>query len=415
MRAQVRARGAAIFMCSALWLQPMALATGQPGEALATSPSVTPEAFGAIGDGVTDDTEAWRLAVASGRDITANRTYRITDTVMVERPNARIDGLGRLVAAPSLAGKSLLEMRGSDCLIQGLTFENPSEAQTRTGPISAAIRISADRCRIVGNRVDRFQNGIVVSAEGEFFDNVIEGNVVSNVIGVGGGPSDSTTADGEDRGDGIASWGARTRIVGNVVTAKPGTDARVGVHVEALPFFKARPATAEDERGAEIRRNRVAGPFRRGIVNEGLYDVVIADNDLPGGYTWWAIAVVQGAGDTLVEGNRIVFDRRPDNQSGAAWSYWPAAVQLAAFGQSSLGHVTVENNEISVTRNGGEAIQYQNALGSERNFSPATIRGNRIWFTGGPQRAPVALPGGTRLNRRSGDNRVMPVDRAPPR
>lgn len=377
-----------------------ALPAGQRPDAPpeAASGPVTPERFGARGDGRTDDTAAWRRAARSGREIVANGTYLVSDTIELAIPGAQLLGRGTLIASPSLAGKSLLESRADDCRIEGLTFRNPSEAQSRTGPISVAIRISANRCRVTGNRIDRFQNGIVVSADGEYFDTTIENNVVSNVIGVGGGPADRTSTAGEDRGDGIVSWGARTRIVGNQVSAKPGTDARIGIHVEAMAPYKRR-ITPDDDAGAQILRNRVWGPFRRGIADEAVRDAVIADNDLPGGYSWWGIAVTQGARNVTVTNNRITFDRDPENRSGTAWHVWRAAIQVAGFGRSvSFSGVTVTNNQIQVTRCGGPGLQYMNDGGNAANYRPLQATGNRISTLAPCALPPIRLVGGTRLS-----------------
>ena len=384
-----------------------ALPAGQRPDAPpeAASGPVTPERFGARGDGRTDDTAAWRRAARGGREIVASGTYLVSDTIELAIPGAQLSGRGTLIASPSLAGKSLLESRADDCRIEGLTFRNPSEAQSRTGPISVAIRISANRCRVAANRIDRFQNGIVVSADGEYFDTTIENNVVSNVIGVGGGPADRTSTAGEDRGDGIVSWGARTRIVGNQVSAKPGTDARIGIHVEALPTFKRR-TTPDDDAGAEIRNNRVSGSFRRAIADEGVRDAVIADNDLPGGYSWWAIAVTQGGRNVTVANNRITFDRHPNNASGSAWHFWPAAIHVAGYGRDvRIDDVTIRDNRVRVTRCGGPGLQYMNDGGRPANFRPLTATGNQISTAGACALPAVRLVGGLSLDARS-TNRI---------
>lgn len=371
---------------------------------------LTPEIFGAVGNGVADDTEAWQRAVQDGRPIEANGRYLVSDTIELTHVGARVRGSGTLIAARSMADKSLLKSSADDCSIVGLTFLNPTEAQTSIGSRNIAIEIAADRCEVLNNRIDRFQNGIVVSSAGEFFDTLIQGNNVSNVIGSGEGAHTAGSGLGEDRGDGIVSWGSRTKILNNRVTAKAGTDARIGIHVEGLPSYKVRPASEDDDAGAEIRNNRVSGPFRRGIANEAVRDVVIEGNDLPGGYTWWGVAVTQGASNTIVRNNRVIFDRSTVNKAGASWSPWYSAIHIAAYGTfdaSFVGPVTVENNEVQVTAGGGYGILYFNGGGDAQRLEPAVIRNNRILYVGGPLYPAVSVEGGARLTHDSVNNRLV--------
>lgn len=54
-------------------------------------PFVTPEMFGAVGDGVTNDTSAWEMAVSIGKDVkAANKKYYITREIEVTK-NISID------------------------------------------------------------------------------------------------------------------------------------------------------------------------------------------------------------------------------------------------------------------------------------------------------------------------------------
>ena len=317
-------------------------------------------------------------AAASGRPVVANQVYKVTRPIIFDQPGAHITGKGTLIAGGELAGKDLLHLRSPNCLVKGLTFKNPSEVQTKEGAISSAIRISADGCLVSWNHVDRFQNGIVVSADGEFYDNRIENNRVTNVLGAGDGRADLKSSFGEDRGDGIVSWGARTRILNNFVAAKPGTDARVGIHVEALPDYIRRPRRIADDSGAEIVGNRVEGPFRRGIVNEGVANVMIRRNELSGDFAWWGIAVVGGASATNVVENTLHFDRTISNLSGAAWGFWPAAIQVAGFGSAVPRDIRIVANTIVVGHSGGAAIQYQNVGGRSEFFVPLIVRQNKI-------------------------------------
>lgn len=391
------------------WSLLFVIPIGWPGSAARTQREapITPEAFGAVGDGKTDDTVAWHRAAESGRDIVAKASYLISDTIVLAKAGVQVTGGGRLIATRAMRDKPLLHSRADNCLIQGLRLDNPTESQAATGSIGIAIQISAHGCQIVGNVIDSFQNGIVISADGEYFDNVIRSNEVRNIIGAGAGPGDAKSPFGEDRGDGIVSWGSRTQIIDNQVSAKPGTDARIGIHVEGMGVYKRRRPTADDDSGAEIVGNTVRGPFRRGIANEGLSNVRISNNDLPGGYAWWGIAVTQSASNTEVSGNRITFDRTMDNLSGAAWSFWPAAIQIAGFGpDSSIGRVVVRDNVINVTRGGGAGIQYQNAGGRPGRFAPLLAFGNDIRSDAPNTFSAFSLPGETTMVDRGEHNMI---------
>lgn len=64
-------------------------------EALEDSVSgwVTPEQFGAVGDGVTDDTNAVQAAVDSGKKVLMTQKYLVTKPIRIKRDHVVIDGL----------------------------------------------------------------------------------------------------------------------------------------------------------------------------------------------------------------------------------------------------------------------------------------------------------------------------------
>lgn len=86
---------------------------------------VTPAAFGAKGDGVTDDTAALRAALASlapGDELflPARRTYRHTDTLRVTTPGVRLAGKGTLLATDPQ--RSALIVQADDVTVRDLTL-----------------------------------------------------------------------------------------------------------------------------------------------------------------------------------------------------------------------------------------------------------------------------------------------------
>jgi hypothetical protein len=134
--------------------------------------------------------------------------------------------------------------------------------------------------------------------------------------------------------------GAQATIVGNVVNAKAGTDARTGIHEEALAPYEATRAPHSHSL-VTISGNLVYGQFRRGIVSEGVTSAAITSSTIADA-TWWGIAVTQGGDDVTVVGNSILWTRTAGDLQGSAWSPGRGAIRVYGTANRTL----VANNTI---------------------------------------------------------------------
>lgn len=100
--------------------------------------NVTPEMYGAIGDGVADDTEALSEAIANATGtIRLTGTYLITSPIVVKKDNFSIVG-GKLILNDRGANEFILEVSGSHILFDGVQFqhigyENAANKEAKNG------------------------------------------------------------------------------------------------------------------------------------------------------------------------------------------------------------------------------------------------------------------------------------------
>lgn len=84
---------------------------------------ITPEQFGAKGDGVTDDTNALSTALNSGKLIKLSKKYLITNQINFGNSDITVTGGGEIIASSSLPlGSDMLRLTGNN--IQNITIEN---------------------------------------------------------------------------------------------------------------------------------------------------------------------------------------------------------------------------------------------------------------------------------------------------
>lgn len=125
--------------------------TGGGGSIDSTSlPFVTPEDYGAVGDGSTNDATAIQNAVNSGKPVWfSHKTYLVSTTINVPA-NAQLIGSGAASAIYMTANDTILALNGSYIQIKNLTLQGDSSGTSQTG-------IS---CRGDGTSLFRFSNQI---------------------------------------------------------------------------------------------------------------------------------------------------------------------------------------------------------------------------------------------------------------
>ncbi len=134
--------------------------------------AVGPESFGAVGDGIADDTAAFAAAVGSGRPVRLGpRTYRIDGQWTVAQPNTVLlgtPGLSVLKRGVQGGGGAWISVQAPGFRADGVTFDaNRTVVQTQSwGVLLAAGCTSSDlhRCVFTGAAGDVLGSGLVVAA-----------------------------------------------------------------------------------------------------------------------------------------------------------------------------------------------------------------------------------------------------------
>lgn len=106
-----------------VWLSPQAATSTNPDH-----PSLRD--FGALGNGVADDTAAWTAALAAmpagGTLFVPPGTYRVTSTINVTQPSIHIEGAGRATSVlQDNANQGVFNVTGTDARIEGLLLGYP--------------------------------------------------------------------------------------------------------------------------------------------------------------------------------------------------------------------------------------------------------------------------------------------------
>lgn len=415
--APVAAAGGAVLVGGAIWLlAPLAVAAQSEPAPTVTSlvpliTSTVPAGTSAVmaGPGIdptgaTVSTDGVRAFIASlpaegvrTVEVPSGSVIRLDGTIEIPG-NTILRGGGELRWTEGISESAALSVVGDNVEISGVTMTNPNELGSAEGDRNYGIEIKASDVRVIGNHIERFQNGIAVRYGGEFHDIVISGNRVKDVIGVGAGP-DSRENRGEDRGDGIVVWGAQATVTGNIVNAKPGTDARVGIHTESITLGNTEDAPHSASMVA-ITGNVVYGQFRRSIVSENVAHTTITGNTVADA-TWWGIAVILRSHDSVVADNTILYTRTAADGQGQ--NYDPRRAPIMIYG--GVERAQISGNSL-VVKPGADARAFVVIQGEgDQAPSDITVDGNTGFNDGGTVTDGIATVG-TTSGVRVTDNRL---------
>lgn len=285
--------------------------------------------------------------------------------------------IGAVVTGPGvLSWSSFTTPASGDC--GGLLVLAP-QAQVMSLTLKAAVATpnsgvnwwgilaEANDFRATFNTLDGWTNGIGVyhhnaSDGSEIRASLIGWNRIRDLIGTGGGASgtESDTDMPEQRGDGIVTWGSLSTIIGNVVNAKAGTDARVGIHAESLDTYHTGPAGPHDDAQVTITGNVVYGQFRRSIASE-LVDRASITGNAVADATWHSINIARGK-EINVSDNTIHWTRTASDLQGQAWN--PTRAPLVAYGATISGQI--KGNTITIAATGdAKAIMVAKAVSTD--------------------------------------------------
>jgi parallel beta-helix repeat protein len=179
----------------------------------------TPEAYGALGNGTADDTNAILQWMQAGWSALPPRAYRITGGLAISRDDFKLRGGGAtLIVDGNDSGTSrVLSVTGNNADISGLFIMGAVGAKIRGG-----IYVYGNGAKIQNNRVhnltsDNESRGIHVEGTGGHH---ISGNRIHNISAVG----NTVDGDGIGMARGIVIYHKTNAVLSSLVTGNHITD-----------------------------------------------------------------------------------------------------------------------------------------------------------------------------------------------
>lgn len=313
--------------------------------------------FGAVGDGVTDDTEAFRLALLDAMCVqvpSAMRHYRITRTLSLQRRGQRLVGSGlssRIVLDPvDRFQGNLLVIERDDTDISGLTLV-PAHATDSLFEGWAIAVIGARRATIRDCCFSGMLRGGILLSDSE--DCLVSGNTFTDGT-VRGDGSEPQSATGYD----ILAAGASSRNVIERNRCFSGVGTAIGCQTVT---------PGKSQRNNTIRDNIISGYPCYGIMAylsapddriEGVYitgnhveNISGSIRTIQNNIFYGCGIYIQSCNDLIVTGNRI-FKTNTDRRKPFSGSAVPAAIGISGYGNG-----IVSGNIIDECHHGIASIQ----------------------------------------------------------
>lgn len=169
---------------------------GTGTQSSSTGPALKPEQFGAVGDGIADDTSALQRAIDGLTDystltLTPGKNYRVGQLTISNKTNVKISGWNSKITYKAMATQLGMAISGTctSITIEGITFVGSGNSVDRHYGILAPNGSVLKRIRILYNTILNCSLGISFNANlsGSFQDILVEGNMLDNVVGTASG------------------------------------------------------------------------------------------------------------------------------------------------------------------------------------------------------------------------------------
>ena len=317
--------------------------------------------YGAIGDGLTDDTTAIQNAINAGKNIYfPTGTYLCNSTVTVSQNNSLLTFAGGASLTYTTATMTLLTISGNDCQVVNASITAPAVFDgANVQPTYGIIRVTGEKTIIDQVRI------INVPKVGVWFDNTNNGTVTNCFIN--GGTSDTFFTGSNTGHFGICIDPGSTGSQGNFVIANNNIRQCV------QGGFSGNYGAASYEQSFAVTGNVFELCWNHGWYSAGVANGVAVTGNA---FNACQVPVALTGQNHVVSGNTLVVQT---TGSGAATDNEITGIQI----RDAVGCVIANNSIKGEGQSGGTVIDLSdNALVSGANrIENNVISGNIIEIT----------------------------------